>query len=205
MPLFRKKSKADSGVPAVPAWHPNLRNYDRLPDTKVVRTAFFINGAAVLVVLVLLTWLAFEVYQLRDATKQIEAWQVQIDRDRAASNQAIATYKKFREDAAVVEEAEAFVRSQPAPSPVLLRLAETLPAAIALDRFELRNKVLTLRGSVRGSPDQASGAASAYLEALKADQYFGGTFTEIKLVSLTRNPQTGRLSLEVAMKLKEAK
>ena len=28
----------------MPAWHPNFRNYEKLPDIKVVRTAFFVNG-----------------------------------------------------------------------------------------------------------------------------------------------------------------
>ena len=39
-----KKSDAQSAV--APVWHPNFRNFERLPDTKVVRTTFFVNTAA---------------------------------------------------------------------------------------------------------------------------------------------------------------
>ena len=49
LPLLKKKSDADA-APAVPAWHPNFRNYQKLPDIKVVRTAFFVNGIAILLV-----------------------------------------------------------------------------------------------------------------------------------------------------------
>ena len=41
------KKKSDAAAPAVPAWHPNFRDYEKLPDVKVVRTAFFINAAAI--------------------------------------------------------------------------------------------------------------------------------------------------------------
>ena len=41
--------KSDAALNVVPAWHPNLRNVENLPDTKVVRTAFFVNGFAMLV------------------------------------------------------------------------------------------------------------------------------------------------------------
>ena len=38
--------KSDAVPVAAPLWHTNFRNFDRLPDTKVVRTAFFVNTAA---------------------------------------------------------------------------------------------------------------------------------------------------------------
>ena len=47
--LLKKKSEA-AAAPTVPAWHPNFRNYEKLPDLKVVRTAFFVNGAAIFMI-----------------------------------------------------------------------------------------------------------------------------------------------------------
>jgi hypothetical protein len=48
--------KSDAAL-VVPAWHPNLRIVEQLPDTKVVRTAFFVNGAAMLVAIALALYL----------------------------------------------------------------------------------------------------------------------------------------------------
>ena len=46
--LLKKKPDA-AAANLTPAWHPNFRNFERLPDTKVVRTTFFINGGAIAV------------------------------------------------------------------------------------------------------------------------------------------------------------
>ena len=203
--FLQKRNKAQAAAPAVPAWHPNLRNPARLPDTKIVRTAFFLNGAAVLAAVSMLLWLSVTAYQLHDLNRQIEMWEGDIERQRRTSDQAIALYRKFQGDAKPVEEVNAFLTSRPVTSEILLRLAETLPAYVALDRVDLRDALFTLRGSVRGSADQASGAASAYLELLKGDPFFTERFNEIKLVSLTRNSQTGRMVVEITMKVKERK
>lgn len=204
LPLLKKRNKAQASL-LMPAWHPDLRNPERLPDTKIVRTAFFVNGAAILAAVSMLLWLSVTAYQLRDLRQQIGRWEEDIERQRRTSEQAIGLYRKFQADARPVEEVNAFLKSRPVPSEILLRLAETLPAYLALDRVDLREALFTLRGSVRGSADQASGAASAYLELLQQDRFFTDRFDEIKLVSLTRNPQTGRMVVEITMKVKEPK
>ena len=57
-PLLKKKSDA-AAVSLVPAWHPNFRNFEKLPDIKVVRTAFFVNGAALFLAVALLIYFCF--------------------------------------------------------------------------------------------------------------------------------------------------
>ena len=50
--LLQLTRKSDAEPAAAPLWHPNFRNYDRLPDTKAVRTALLVNlvaGAAAVV------------------------------------------------------------------------------------------------------------------------------------------------------------
>ena len=121
--LLSKKSKTPaSAASTMPAWHPNLRNYERLPDTKIVRTAFFINTVCVLVAAVMVLWLSVTAYQLRDYKKQVAVWEADIERQRGASDQAVALYRKFQADAKPVEEVQAFVASRPVLSEILLRL-----------------------------------------------------------------------------------
>lgn len=199
LPFLKRKSEASSAA-LPPAWHPNFRNFDRLPDTKVVRTAFFVNGVAITVAVVTLLWFAYQEYQLLNLRRQVEVVQDQIDRDRKPSDQMIALQRKFQTEAARVAEVEAFLESKPRLSPLLLRLAETLPANIALDAFDFRDLTVTIRGTVRGAPDQASGYASSYLQLLKVDPVLAETFDDITLVNLSRSPQTGRLLFEIALK-----
>lgn len=187
------------------AWHPDFRNSQRLPDTKVVRTSFLLNGVAVLVAAILLTGLSYRIYQLRELNAQVDQWQQNIDRDKGPSAQAVALYKKFQAETAKVNEVNAFIKSRPLVSELVLHLGETLPDYVALDRFDLGVTHMNLRGTVRGAPDQASGRASTYLEQLKSDAFLGDRFSEIKLMNLNRDPSSGGMILELSLKLKEAK
>jgi hypothetical protein len=72
LPLPKRKNDAAAAAAAMPAWHPNFRNFERLPDTKVVRTAFFINGIAAVIAAIALLWVCYQEYQLHDLNRQIE-------------------------------------------------------------------------------------------------------------------------------------
>jgi len=201
--LLKRKSDADS-APAQPAWHPNFRNYEKLPDIKVVRTAFFINALAILVTLSFATYLGFREYNLRIVKQQIDQVQAQIDAEKKASDQAIALFKKFQTEETKVLEVDTFVTSKPPVSALLLRLAKTLPKNIALDDFDLRDARLTLRLSVRGDPAAASGYATAYLEQLRADKELT-QFSSVDFTSTpTPNPTTGRMAVEFLFKTRPA-
>lgn len=201
--LLKKKSEVDA-APAQPAWHPNFRNYEKLPDVKVVRTAFFINGVSVFLAVALIVYTGFREWQIRVIGSQVADIQEQIGRNKEASDQAIALYKKFQADEARAGEVETFQRSKPVVSALLLRLAQTLPKDIALDTFELREIGLTLRMSVRGDAAAASGHATAYLEQLRTDKELS-LFDQFTFTSTpTRNPATGRMAVEFLLRLKPA-
>jgi hypothetical protein len=206
MPSFLKKKPEANAVSEMPPWHPNLRNFARLPDTKVVRTAFFINGASVFIALGLLLWFSYQEYELHNLDRQIGDWDRQITRDKKDSDQFIALYTKFLGEQSKVNEVDAFLHSRPSVSRLLMRLGETLPKDIALDSYEQQMAGVVLRGTVRGSPDEASGYASAYLDQLRADKVLAEQFDEFSFSGpgVSRNPSTGRLSLQLFLHFKTA-
>jgi hypothetical protein len=203
--LTSLKRKRDAAAAALlPAWHPNFRNVEKLPDTKVVRTAFFTNLAAVSVAAVMLFWFAFGEYQLRSVQDEIEEVRAQIASDQAASNLAIKKYKTFQATEARLAEIDAFLKSKPLVSPLLLRLGETLPASVAIEEFDLNETGLRLMGAVRGSPDLAAGHASAYRDRLRDDEKLKEIFDSITLKDLKRDPQSGRMVVEFFLAAKRA-
>lgn len=204
LPFLKRKSERASAAALPPAWHPNFRNFERLPDTKVVRTAFFINGAAIVIALVMLLWCVYQEYGLFEMRQQLAAVQEQIDRDRKPSDEMIALHKQFQKAAARVTEVDNFTKSRPSMSDMLQRLAEILPPNIALDTLELAETGASIRGAVRGAPDQASGHASTYVALLMADEVLAQRFEEITLVNLSRDGSTGRLQFEISLQLKGA-
>ena len=188
-----KKSEAIQ----VPPWHPNLRIVEGLPDTKVVRTAFFVNGAAMLVAIALALYLGIQEWKIYEVNKQIADWQRQIDRDTKQSNEAVALYQDFKLQEAKAKEVADFVASKPILSVIILRLGAITPKKIALDGLDFRDTGVSIKATVKGAPDRASGDASAYEKQLRADKVLGPMFTDVNLLTMVRNPTTGRLLIEI--------
>jgi hypothetical protein len=205
LPLLKKKTKATSATPQMPAWHPSFRNYERLPDIKVIRTVFFVNAVAVTVAFTMFTVLIFKEYHLHSLRRQVADVRAQSDRDKPGSDQAIALFKKFQSEEKKILEIDAFLKARPLLSDLLLQIGRTLPKNIALNSLDVHDNGLVMRGTVRGAPELASGEASNYVEQLRGDRAIKVLFDEVTLTSISRNGQTGRLSVELFLKFKRAK
>ena len=198
------KKKPDAAANLTPAWHPNFRNFERLPDTKVVRTTFFVNATAIVVALVALIFTANREIGLHSLNSQIGEIEAQIVRDKPASDKAVSLFTKFQAEEKQLVEVDTFLKARPIVSDLMLRVGQTLPANIALDYFDLRENILTLRCTVRGAPDMACGYASAYVDHLRADPDLALKFDDVLLKNLNRIPTSGRLAIEIELKLKGA-
>jgi hypothetical protein len=202
MALALKKSEA--AVVEAPAWHPNLRHVENLPDTKVVRTAFFVNGAAMLVAIALALYLGIQEWKLHEVNKQIADWQRQIDRDKRESERAVKTYGDFKVEEAKVNEVADFVASKPVVSEIILRLGVMTPKKIAFDSLDFKDSGVQIRATVKGAPDRASGDASAYEKQLRTDKVLGPMFAEVNLLTMHKNTATNRLVIEIFCEYKKA-
>jgi hypothetical protein len=191
------KKKSDAAAMTVPAWHPNLRIAEGLPDTKVVRTAFFVNGAAMLLAIVLTLLFGVQEWKLHEVNKQIEDWQRQIDRDSKQSNEAKALYEDFKLEEAKTDEVVGFVASKPKLSFIILRLGLITPKKIAFDSLDFRENGFNIRATIKGAPDPATSDASAYLKQLRIDKVLGPMLHEVDLLTLVKNQTSGRMVMEI--------
>ena len=201
--LLKKKPDA-AAANLTPAWHPNFRNFERLPDTKVVRTTFFVNATAIVVTLVALIFTGNREVTLHSIKGQLEEIEAQIVRVKPASDKAVSLFAQFQAEEKQLAEVDAFLKARPIVSDLILRLGQTLPTNVALDYFDLRENVVTIRGTVRGAPDMASGYASAYVDQLRTDPELALKFDDVLLKNLNRIPTSGRLAIEIELKLKGA-
>jgi hypothetical protein len=197
-------TKKSDALVVAPAWHPNLRNVELLPDTKVVRTAFFINGAAMLVAITVALYFGYGEWKLYEVDKQIATWQRDIDRDKTESEQAVALYGKFQVEEAKVQEIQDFVASKPVISGIILRLAQVTSKRLAFDSMDFKDSGITLRATVKGAPDRASGDVSAYERQLRTDKVLGPMFKSVTLQNPRRDPLTNRLVIEIFCEFKKA-
>ena len=197
--------KSDAPPPVQPFWHPDFRSREKLPDIKVVRTTFWINGPAIFVVLAVGLYLGYTEVQLHSLKKQIADTEARIKRDEKPSEQFVAMFEKFKPEETRINEVNTFVKSKPVFSNLLLRLGETLPPNIAIDTIDLRETMLILRVSVRGDPVAASKHAVAYRAQLAADKQLAALFDDVSSNQPARSPTTNRMTIEFQLRVKGAK
>lgn len=186
----------------MPAWHPNFRNFERLPDTKAVRTTFFTNGLAILVAVSLSIYVIYRETALAALDSDIKAAAEVIVANKPASDQAVALFKKFQAEEKKVQELQQFLStSKLSFSELLLQLGTSLPATFKLYGVDYRPAGVTLRGGINASSEEGAGMAAAYVEDLKKNPYFGDRF-EITLPGIVRDPATAQIRFEISMKFK---
>ncbi len=199
--------KSDAQPVAAPLWHTNFRNFDRLPDTKVVRTTFFINTAAIAVTIGMLLLLGHREYTNYNIGEQKAEAQRQIDSNKKQDADALRLSKLFLDEEKKLNEILAFVKVPVTPAEFIDLIGQSLPKDISIDNAEGRitdpkNSVFQIRGRVAGSPDQASGIASSYVDTLRAHAKLGRIFDPITLNRLDRDPAGGFMSFDISLTVK---
>jgi hypothetical protein len=209
MPLFQKKPRDKKGVtPVAPAWHPNFRNFERLPDTKTVRTSFFINAGAGFVTLGLAIWTGYGEYQLHSLRRETAEQLARIEQEKPESDKAVSLYAKFQAEEKKLRELEQFTQGGVGGgslgfSRLLLRLGERLPPKVALNSVEGNMGGVILRGTVGGSLVEAAEGVDAYRNLLQEDPEIAPRFNTILVNNQSPDNATGRLAFEIVLKFKE--
>jgi hypothetical protein len=200
--------KSDAQPVAAPLWHTNFRNFERLPDTKVVRTTFFINTAAIAVAVGMLLWVGYGQYTNHNIREQIAEAQRQIDGNKKQNAEAIRLSKVFAEEQKKLEEAAAFTKGPITALEFVDLIGQTLPKEIIIDLIDARmtdpkNSVFQMRGRVAGNPDQASGLASSYVDMLRAHPRLAAVFDPITLNRIDRSAEGTFLTFDISLNIKK--
>ena len=202
--------KSDAQPAAAPLWHTNFRNFERLPDTKVVRTTFFINTAAIAITAGMLLWVGSREITNRSVREQVAEAQRQIEANKVQNAEAIRLSKTFAEEQKKLDDAAGFVKVQISALGFVDLIGQTMPKEFIIDSLDMRvsdpkNPVFLLRGRVEGSPDTATGLASSYVDMLRADQRLGLVFDPITLNRIDRNSDGFYMTFDISLTLKPEK
>ncbi|MFT3868198.1 MAG: hypothetical protein QM715_06825 [Nibricoccus sp.] len=195
-----KKNSDKAKAAQAPAWHTNFRNFAVLPDTKLVRTSFFVNGLLIVLAVASLLAVAYQEYTLSILRGQNNDLQTQIDKNRAASSRAVALYKQFQAEEVKITELNGFVKGQKIVySDLLIRLSQNKPAGIVFLTVEYKDTGAVIKGYAQGISEQATSAASAYERQLRDDPQLNTVFKSISLTNVSRDVQAGRLMFEIIL------
>jgi hypothetical protein len=201
-----KKPSDKSAASLVPPWRPNFRNFERLPDTKAVRTTFFVNGMALLVTVSLAIYLVYNEVERRTLASDAETARSIAAERKPLSDQATAQSKKFQDEEKKVRALQLFlVAPKIVVSELLLELGSSLPPSVLLNSIEYRGAGVTARGGISGSAEEGARKAVAYVEKLRQEIYFTKHFETITLTSIVRDPASGEMRFEIDFKLHPSK
>ncbi len=203
MPSLLKKSANKAAAARLAAWHPNFRDVGSLPDTKAVRTTFFINLVAGTVVAALLLLLAYRELSLHEVRNDIVTWEAKIADGKAASDRAIASYKEFQAEEKKAAEVTEFRKAPLVYSDLLIRFGATLPKGVRISRVNYTGAAVNVSAVVEGSPEQASAMVSEYVDILRKDEELSKIFDEVALPSMARSADGGRISIELTLRIKQ--
>lgn len=190
---------------AAPLWHPNFRVVETLPDTKLIRTSFLVNAAAVALVLATAAFWVLREQDLAGIRAQTQTCDARILENTPKYAQASKFQKQFTEAEKRLKELDGFVTADFVASVFLRRLAETLPRMLTVDAVEMYGTGVRLRGTIVGPSAKATDIATAYVSQLKADPLFSAQMQSAMLNSITREPEANRMVFEIEMKLKPRK
>lgn len=201
--LLKKSGAQKAALQTIP-WRPDFRDAASLPDTKTVRTAFFLNLVASAVAGGLLLYVAQRELAISSLRKSLDDLEARIAATRAGSEKAKVTFQQFRAEEAKFNEAFAFVRDPFRLQDFVLHLGSTLPFDVSVRRIDYRGigQNLVVAGSVRGLDAAASDVASSFVQQLQTDPVLAVHFSAITLTNLGRNADEGSLNLELAFAFK---
>lgn len=200
MQLFKKRN--ESSETGAIAWHPSFRNTAELPDTKTVRTHFFINTAIGCALLGAALYFAYGEYRLQEANHQLAGVEAQIEEQTKPSREAVALYKQFQTEEAKLKEFVAFTSGEKVIlSDAILSVAEMLPNYVRISGIQYNGVEFVMRGIVEQPAEVAAGTASQFEKQLRENPPVAGV-ESVSLTSLLRDQSTGFQRFEMTIRLK---
>jgi hypothetical protein len=205
LPLPKKTGKKNE-VDQAMAWHPNFRNPEQLPDTKTVRTKFFVNIIVIAITSALLLSVALREFKLRALRTQLSDVEEQITASTKASDAAIAAYKLFQAEEKTFNEAYELVKHPFRVSDFVIRLGEIMPTGVRIRRIDYKGLAggVVVAASIGGLDAKASSDVSAFVQLVQSDAFLTRDFGVVTLTGLARSAADESMSFELAFTVKSS-
>jgi hypothetical protein len=206
LPLLKKKEPKSENVTPGVSWHPDFRNKATLPDTKTVRTKFFVHIVVIAVTVGLALYVGFREFNISTLRSELAAIESQIEANTKLSNAAVTNYTKFQAEETRYQEAYALIKAPFRFPDFLVVLGELLPPGARINQVDYRGagKIILVTGTVRGLDAAAGDRAAELVRKLQEEVRFKEHFSSVVLTNLGRDAAKGNLDLEIAFTFKPA-
>lgn len=199
------KSGGDKAALQLIPWRPDFRDVSQLPDTKTVRTTFFVNVVVVGLTGALALFVAQREWAVVGLNRSLADVEARLAAATPGSKKAQETYKLFQAEEAKFNEAFAFVRDPFRVQDFIIHLGAVLPPGVSARRIDFRGpgQTVLFAGSVKGLDAAASDVASNFVKQMQTDPVLSAHFASVTLTNLGRNADEGSLNLELVFAFKK--
>jgi len=159
-----------------PAWHPDFRIGEDLPDIKAVRTDFLVNIGAVTLAVLMIFWQVYREATIHGLANELERLEETKQKLEGENRQIVALNARFMKRKRIVDDLERFY-SAPFDVPKFVGdIARIRPAEIAFDEISFREDVV-------GTEDERTRiyrlTLSGQTRSLNSVDDFKDSFTEL--------------------------
>lgn len=188
-----------------PHWHVDCRIVEDLPDDNLVGTRFLINvlfGGVAVAAIIFAGWLLYLSLSLR---YQIGDWERRIKDNRGEVRDIKRMQQEYAAEAVKIDQAYALINPVLNVSAFVAGLGRTRPEQMAIDVIDWNEAGITVRGSIRETPERATSLLGSYVKTLQTDEKIGPLFRRIQLTDADRGTSGDVFRFEIAFYLKSTK
>lgn len=183
-----------------PNWHLDFRDVASMPEDRVVRVRFLVNTCAGALTLILLTLVGWQLLARHGVIARLQFWDEQIALHRREYSEQQLEVRDYMTEAGKIKDAYDLIYSPFVPSEFVLTLGRTIPDRMTIDMIGYAAGVVTIRGSLAESPEQASRVLGRFIETLRSDAQIRSLFADISASSLDRAKQGDLFNFEIVLK-----
>ncbi len=207
--MLKRKPKTISQ----PAWRPNFRITEELPDTKVIRTDFLLNFIFVALALLAGVYLLNIQLQIWSLKSSINSYEERIAAGDADNKKFLRQSADFEKQSKNLKEVLDFVRAQVPPTNLLEALQNSRPEQLILTSVSVsprsviqgrnRNNYydVTVNGNVIGAAAEATAMVEQFKEDFSESAFIKPILVNSQLVTLTRDQRLGTFSVVLKFEL----
>ncbi|MEM9026230.1 MAG: hypothetical protein AAGB06_04775, partial [Verrucomicrobiota bacterium] len=118
-------------------WHPDFRIESELPDIKIIRTDFIINGIAGFIALLMLVMVVSREFSLRSKHAILEDLVSEVADLERGNSKNLNDSTTFKAVAPLLTDLEKFYLSPIDPVEIVVEVAKILPEGVLLERIDL--------------------------------------------------------------------
>lgn len=197
------KKQPDSAKSAVfKAWHPDFRHAASLPDTKVIRTSFYINAIAGALALLLVGLTVQQEIAISEKNTELTTTKAEIAKYTVTNAASVVLYKEFQEIEQRVLEVDRFFNTGRVPfAKVVADFAESLDIGMAITTVDYTEQGVSIKGFAMGSPEQGNAVVSSYGKKVRVFPAFVGKFDRVIVANPTPDKLGARVTFDLSMKV----